>query len=450
MPLLGKTAIVAGAGMGGLGAAAALSPNFEDVLILDRDALPGHAGPRLGVGQGHHIHQLLKGGADSLERLLPGLEAAYRAAGAVELRVGLDIDLRDFGGLMPKADAGFTTLTLSRPGYEGVLRSRVLELPNVKLRPETPVRSFLVETGRCTGVELEDGSRLAADLVVDATGMNAPLAKQLLADGHAAFEEEEVKINVAYSTGRFKKPAAYRGEKKGFFFLPAPPSHYFGLLLPVENDEWIVSLGGRGANVPPRDVAGFCAYAANYETADIFERIRGAEPSADIKMFRKPFSTRRRYDIAKRWPKRLLPIGDTMSTINPTYGQGMSVAALQAGELANQLANPMTGRAASDAGLDGVAAAYLPAAFAISDAAWSLSVNSDYAYPETEGERPANFAMSRAIAGVLRKLCDADLEFLAFRYRLAHMMENAAALREGPLAIRFFTALQGSMAPPPA
>jgi 2-polyprenyl-6-methoxyphenol hydroxylase-like FAD-dependent oxidoreductase len=441
---LGKQAIVVGAGMGGLAAAAALSPHFGKVLVLDKDALPDGFTPRVGAGQSSHIHQLLRGGANSLERLLPGLEDAFYKAGAAKLRGGQDIEVRDFGGLLPSFDAGFSTPSLSRPAYERVLRARVAELPNVTIRTGASVRRCLVADGRCTGVETDDGETLAADLVVDASGMNAPLALQLAEDGHTEFVTEEVKINVTYVTGRFAKPAAWRGESKGFFFLPAPPDHHFGLLAPVENEEWVVSLGGRGANTPPRDLAGFRDYATHYATDDIFRRIRDAEPTADLKMFRKPCSTRRRYDQATRWPDRLLPLGDTMSTINPTYGQGMSVAALQAVELADQLAK----RAAADAGLDGLAADFLPPAFAISDAAWSLSVNSDYVYPETEGERPANFPVARAVAATLRKLCDTDPEFLNFRTRLAHMLETNNGLREGPLAIKFFTALQGAMASP--
>ena len=51
------------------------------------------------------------------------------------------------------------------------------------------------------------------------------------------------------------------------------------------------------------------------------------------------------------------------------------------------------------------------------------------------------------MAATLRRLADEDLEFRVLRYRLLHMIEADSALREGPLAVRFFTALQGSMAP---
>ena len=98
------------------------------------------------------------------------------------------------------------------------------------------------------------------------------------------------------------------------------------------------------------------------------------------------------------------------------------------------------------ADLSGLVKEYLTAAAEISGRAWSLAVNSDYVYPETEGERPPTYAMNRAMAATLRKLADEDLEFRVARYRMVHLVDSATALRDGPLAIRFFTALQGSMA----
>jgi 2-polyprenyl-6-methoxyphenol hydroxylase-like FAD-dependent oxidoreductase len=158
----------------------------------------------------------------------------------------------------------------------------------------------------------------------------------------------------------------------------------------------------------------------------------------DLRTFRKPTATRHRIWEAAKWPQRLLPIGDAMSSVNPTYGQGMTVAACEADALETLLAG--------ETSHDALAKAYLAMAGEISGRAWSLSTNSDYVYPETEGERPANFAMSRALAATLRKLANEDMEFRRLRYRLVHMLDTADALRSGPLAVRFFTALQGSMA----
>jgi 2-polyprenyl-6-methoxyphenol hydroxylase-like FAD-dependent oxidoreductase len=439
---LGNRAIVAGAGMGGLAAAAALAPHFTEVLVIDRDTLPDDIAPRLGVGQGAHTHQLLKAGELALEKLLPCITADFGKAGAVSMTVGRDIRVYDFGGWMDGCDAGFSVTSLSRPAYEGVLRARVSALPNVKLQGECPIRRLAVADGRCTGVELEDGSTVAADLVVDSTGLTAPLLKQLVNDGHAEFPTEEIRINVAYTTGRFRRPAAYAGDETGIFILPAPPENHFGLLLPIEDGQWILSLGRRGGEAPPRDPAAFKDYAKGLVAPEVHERIRDAEPVGDLRTFRKPTATRHLLWEAAKWPEGLVVIGDAMSSVNPTYGQGMTVAACEAEALDAMLAE----RTAKAVGLTGLAADYFRAAADISGRAWSLSINSDYVYPQTEGERPANFAMSRAVAATLRKLADEDEEIRILRYKLVHMIASADALREGDVGIRFFTALQGSMA----
>ena len=435
---LGSKAIIVGAGIGGLAAAAALSKHFTAVEIIDRDSLPDQIAPRLGVGQGVHTHQLLKAGELALERLLPGITQDFIAAGAISMRVGRDVKVYDFGGWMEDCDAGFSVTSLSRPAYESVLRHRVAALPNITLRGETPVRRFAITDGKCTGVELEDGGHLAADLVVDSTGLTAPMMKQLVEDGHADFPTEDIRINVAYTTARFRKPDAWRDEQLGFFVLPSPPHNEFGLLLPIENDQWILSLGRRGGDAPPRDADGFKAYAKGLVAPDVYDRIRDAEVVGDLRTFRKPSATRHLIWQASKWPDALIPIGDAMSSVNPTYGQGMTVAACEADALETILAKR------SD--LNGIAAEYLPVAGEISGRAWSLSINSDYVYPQTEGDRPANFAMSRAVAATLRKMADQHEDFRILRYKLLHMIENATALQQGEMGIRFFTALQGSMA----
>jgi 2-polyprenyl-6-methoxyphenol hydroxylase-like FAD-dependent oxidoreductase len=437
---LGSHAIVVGAGIGGLAAAAALAPVFGKVTVIDRDELPAGPVPRMAIGQGLHTHQLLKAGEESLERLLPGLTQAFNDAGAIEMRVGRDIDVLDFGGLLPECDAGFSVTSLSRPAYEHTLLVAVRRHANIAFRDQTPVRRFSVKDGVCIGVELEDGSLIPADLVVDATGLTGPLARQLAEDGHAKFETEEIRINVAYTSGRFVRPERYRGENKGFFTLPAAPHNHFGLLLPIENDHFLLSLGRRGGEAPPRDLAAYRDYAKALPTSEVWDRIKDAELVGDLKTFRKPTAHRRKFWETDVYPSRLLPIGDAMSSVNPTYGQGMTVAANQAAGLANLLADRTT--------LDGLEADYLKRAADYAQRAWSLSTNSDYVYTETEGERPPNFAMSRAIAGVLRQLAEEHEDFRILRYRLVHMMDGEAALREGPLAMRFFAALQGSMAPP--
>ena len=56
---MAQRAIVIGAGVGGLTAAAVLAHYFTQVIVLERDELPPGPLPRAGVPQGRHVHGLL-------------------------------------------------------------------------------------------------------------------------------------------------------------------------------------------------------------------------------------------------------------------------------------------------------------------------------------------------------------------------------------------------------
>ena len=111
--------------MAGLAAAAALSRHFERVEIVDKDPLDSTIQARPGVGQDHHAHNLLKGGEQSLERLLPGVTAAMFARGAVPLRGGYDFLVYDDGEWMPRRDLGYDNIAASRPLIESTVLARL-------------------------------------------------------------------------------------------------------------------------------------------------------------------------------------------------------------------------------------------------------------------------------------------------------------------------------------
>jgi len=83
MAHLGRHAIVIGASMSGLLAGRALADYYDEVTLVDRDALPLAYEPRKGVPQGRHTHGLLARGREVLEQLFPGFTAEMVAEGAV-------------------------------------------------------------------------------------------------------------------------------------------------------------------------------------------------------------------------------------------------------------------------------------------------------------------------------------------------------------------------------
>src|SRR5215813_6231060 len=124
--MLGKRAIVVGASMAGLTAAQALAPHFERVVVLESDVLPDDATDRAGVPQGKHVHLLLAGGLRALNELFPGFENDLARAGAVPIRVGLDIRAETPAFTpFPQRDLGIRAYAMSRPLVELTARRRV-------------------------------------------------------------------------------------------------------------------------------------------------------------------------------------------------------------------------------------------------------------------------------------------------------------------------------------
>ena len=79
----GSRAVVIGAGIGGLTAAGALAGHFDQVIVLERDALPAAPAPRAGTPQAHHVHGLLAGGLQAMAELFPGIGQNLLRAGAL-------------------------------------------------------------------------------------------------------------------------------------------------------------------------------------------------------------------------------------------------------------------------------------------------------------------------------------------------------------------------------
>src|SRR5215467_8650814 len=120
---VGKQAVVIGAGMGGLAAAGALTDHFEQVVVLERDTLPSEPAHRAGTPQARHVHGLLLSGQRALSELFPGFEQDLARAGAVPLRVGLDVRIERPGyDPFPQRDLGWSGYAASRPAIERAVR----------------------------------------------------------------------------------------------------------------------------------------------------------------------------------------------------------------------------------------------------------------------------------------------------------------------------------------
>src|SRR5262245_42364064 len=109
------TAVVMGASIGGLLAARVLSERFDEVVVVDRDPLPGDVAHRRGVPQGRQLHVLLARGREAFEELYPGFSAELNARGAPLVDLHDQVHWYNDGYLMRRAPSPMFAIGMSRP-----------------------------------------------------------------------------------------------------------------------------------------------------------------------------------------------------------------------------------------------------------------------------------------------------------------------------------------------
>lgn len=427
-----RRALVGGAGIGGLAAAAALANHFDEVVVIEKDDLSDGAAIRKGVGQGAHIHVLMKGGEMSLEKNLPAIRTDFLKDGAIELIAGKDQVVFDYESHRPLRDLGFTQLCMSRPGYERVIRRRVSALPNVTIRQGVRINRLVLDDGAAVGFEIradEENQFIGGAFVVDARGRGSPLPRELEAYGCGAVMDETIGINMAYASARIRPGSANDRLRASFMCVPEPPDVRYGLAFPVEDGEWIVSLGGRGDIVPSTEQEEFLEFARALAAPDIYELLHGADFSGAIHRYKKPTANWRHYESLGTFPKRLAVVGDTIASYNPIYGQGMSVAIKHAEILGDTLQR----YALDDKRLY---RELMAKAALVTVQAWKFAASNDFAYPEVTGARDPDFERQQAFRRALRKACDEDPEIHRLVIEVSNMMRSPAALMDPAVVAR--------------
>lgn len=438
--LLGRHAVVIGAGMGGLTAACALADHFEQVSVLERDSLDASTSQRAGTPQARHAHALLAGGMKALAELFPQIEADLQRAGAVPLRGGLDLRVERPGfDPFPMRNLGMLTYSLSRPAIELTLRQRVQRLSNVTLRSSCRVLDLVAgaDGASVTGVRCEDAGaparRLPADLVIDASGRGAPTLGWFEAMGRSAPPETVIGVDIGYASAIFEIPDGADADWKGVMTFPrAPQSSCGALMLPVEGRRWIVSLGGRGSEKPAGDDAGFLDFARRLRTPTIHDAIRDARRVDDIARFVFAHSLRRHFEQVTAFPRGLLPFGDAVCQFNPVYGQGMSVAAQEAVLLRRVLAESV---GAGDP-LAALAPAFFGGVHELLDTPWAMAAVPDFVFPATTGPRPPDLERDLRFGSALLRVAARRPEVHKLMVEVQHLLKPRSVYRNPVLMAR--------------
>jgi hypothetical protein len=202
----------------------------------------------------------------------------------------------------------------------------------ISLISGTHVRALTgVRAERVDGIETSDGRQTRADLVIDATG-SAGSSGWLRRLELPVPAEHRVRVNVGYATRMLRRGA---GQLDGLLLAgvaDTPPRPRFGVAFAVDGDRWQVTLGGWHGDHAPADPAAYREFAASLPNPLIAQLLDDAEPLTAVRSHTFPASRRRYYERLPDPPAGYVAIGDALCAVNPIYGQGMTMAVLQAVE----------------------------------------------------------------------------------------------------------------------
>ncbi|MEU9331752.1 FAD-dependent monooxygenase [Streptomyces sp. NPDC048290] len=438
-------AIVIGASIAGMLAAAALRDHIRTVEIIEAHDLPEGPAPRTGVPQAAHIHFLQTGGADAVERLLPGTTGLLLAAGAHRIPVTTNMVVYSPHGWYRRWNrTTHQVFTASRDLTDSVIRAQVLKDPRVTVRTRTRAVALLGDARRVTGVRVRaaDGTEraLCADLVVDASGRATRTPGWLARLGITGLVQDEIDSGLAYASRFYRAPVPTEGwpvvAVQADPGLPGPARS--GHILPVEADRWHVSLMGGPGGHPTADPDAFEDYARTLRHPLVADLLRHAEPLSGVSVTHTTTNRRSYYERLPAWPDGLVALGDSVAAFNPVYGQGMSSAARAAVALREQLA--------AGGLVPGLARRAQRAVGTRVTDAWSLAVGSDIHFAGTRGRRPT------AADRLLRRYVGRLSHTATGSFHAATALTDVLSLRARPVSLVkpgvLLTALAGPLRPP--
>jgi hypothetical protein len=283
---------------------------------------------------------------------------------------------------------------------------------------------------RVNGVVTNNPSepQIKADIVFDCSGRKMGWKSWFKQHSVQLPEESIVDSRCAYSS-RFYRPRnpAEFPWKAMIVDCAFPERPHWGVIIPLENNDWVVTLGGFGGNYPPADEDGFLAFARSLPTPEFARALERAEPLTKVRAFRK---------LEMRWNhfenfdglSRFIAIGDSAWAYNPLYGQGMSVAITCARILRDTLDK--------DNDLDSLPRRYYPEARKFAMPLWDSTGQLDMRWPGTTGKRPWHGKLSQPVAELLVRASTQDEVVARAVLQVVHLIEppTKAVLRPSVMA----------------
>ncbi|WP_019061504.1 hypothetical protein [Streptomyces prunicolor] len=369
-----------------------LSDFAEDVVVLEPNLLTAE-GNRPGAPHRRQLHALLAMGQLQLERWFPGIVEEMANDGA-HLGRGSAVQFYVDGRRRPAMN-DLQMIGATRPFIENSVLRRTRAVSNIRFVTGR-AQGLLLHHDRVRGVRYTAGTEttateIEADFVVDAMGRSSRLTTWLTQHGWPAAPVDRMRIDLGYATATFR-----RGDELPATVIvhsaPGPASNYLasacepGALAAVEGNRWSVVVAGYHDYRPTADPDQFRARLRRC-VAPLQQVANHCALEGEIDTFHFRESRRLRFTGLERFPAGLAVSGDAMASVNPIYGQGLTLATLQASCLSAHLRSGASPREP--------AWGYFRRTDRVVDAAWSLSTTADLAQPHVTGPYPRAYNVIR-------------------------------------------------------
>jgi len=177
----------------------------------------------------------------------------------------------------------------------------------------------------------------------------------------------------------------------------------------------------------------YCPYSAHPGAGESYNGpdLSHAKRLDGVARYGFPESVRRHFERLDVFPRGLLPIGDAICRFNPVYGQGMSVAALEA-----CLLRRLLGRLGGDSHpIAELAPTFFAEIQTLIETPWSVAIL-DFVFPDTRGQRPADFETTLKFGIVLTRLAAEDPDVHKLTVEVQHLLRPRSVYRDPALVQR--------------